>query len=250
MPATPYTTFLEVVNAVAMSVGHPTTSDVAGSSDESILRLGYYANLACSELVYLHNWQKLSKTCIMPIEAETVNQKERAFDLPVDFKAMTDDTQWDRTTQLPAIGPVNAQDWQWLVVRNTFITTRFLWRLRDNKLWIKSPPPPGHPEDFSFEYLSKYWAVDGLTEAPKERMLNNSDYHIFPWQLVVLFTRAKWMENEGYDSTSALADFRKAFNFETGTDKGATALTLVPGQGYPYINAIKNIPDTGYGSAY
>jgi hypothetical protein len=43
-------------------------------------------------------------------------------------------------------------------------------------------------------------------------------------------------------------DFQKALSYEVGTDKGATALSLVPGSGYPYLNAVKNIPDTGYGA--
>jgi hypothetical protein len=249
MAAEPGSTLIELVNAVAQSVGHPKTTEVASSQDEAILRIAYYVNIACQELLYMYQWQFLSKTSIIPIEADTPNQKEKAFDLPVDWKAMTDDTMWDRSTQLPAIGPVNPQDWQWLVVRNTYITTRMLWRIRDKKLWIKSPPPPGSPQDFSFEYVSRYWAIDGVTAEPKDKLTNNSDYALYPWQLVMLFTRAKWFENEGYDSSGAYLDFQKAFAYETGTDKGATALNLVPGTGYPYINAIKNIPDTGYGSS-
>jgi hypothetical protein len=67
---------------------------------------------------------------------------------------------------------------------------------------------------------------------------------------MILYTRVKWFENEGYDSSAAQADFLKAFNYESGTDKGATSLSLVPGVGYPYINAIRNLPDSGYGSSY
>jgi hypothetical protein len=245
-----YTTLIEVVNSVAQSVGHPKTTDVASSQDEAILRIAYYANVACTELSYMHNWQTLSKTAILAIEATTPNQREAEFDLPEDFRAMTDDTHWNRDTMLPAIGPVNPQDWQWLVVRNTQITTRFLWRIRGDKLWVKSPPPPGFPQNLSFEYLSKYWAVDGVTGQPKELMQQNSDYHIFPWQLVQLYTRTKWFSNEGFDATAAYADFLRSFNYETGTDKGASALSLVPGVGYPYISASRNIPDTGYGSAW
>lgn len=248
--AQPYCTLIEIVNTVARSVGHPTTTDVASAQDEAIMRIAYYANLACSELAIMHNWQSLSKTAVLLVEADTVGQQEKGFDLPADFKAMTDDTQWDRSTQLPAIGPVNAQDWQWLVVRNTMITTRFLWRIRQGQLWVKSPPPPGAPQPLSFEYLSKYWAVDGVTGAAKEVMAQNSDFHIFPWQLVILYTRSKFFSNEGFDATAAYSDFLKAFNYETGVDKGASTLALVPGTGYPYINAIKNLPDTGYGSAY
>lgn len=247
MPAQPYTSWLEIVNAVALSVGHPKTQDVATSQDEAILRLGYYANMSCNELMYMTQWEQYTKKATISIVADAPDQAEKAFDLPPDFKNMIDDTHWNRDTQLPAIGPVNAQDWQWLVVRQTKITTRCLWRIRAGQFWIKSPPVDA--ADLTFEYQSKNWAIDAITGNPKEMMESSGDYHLFPWNLVVLFTRHKWFENEGYDATATWDAFQKSLAFEIGQDKGATSLNLVPGMGYPYINAIKNIPDTGYGSA-
>ena len=245
MPAAAQTTLLEIVNGVAQSVGHPRTTDVASSQDESILRIAYYANIACTELSYVTNWQWLDKQGEITVVADTPTQAEKAFDLPTDFHAFLDDTQWNRSTQLPAVGPINPQDWQWLIVRKAMITTRLMWRIRGKQLWIKSPPV--NPQPFTFEYLSKYWAMDGDTDQPKDLMSKNTDYHLYPWQLPVLYTRAKWFENEGYDSTGAYSDFNRALQYEMGVDKAATALTLVPGAGYPYIDAVKNIPDTGYG---
>lgn len=247
MPAPVRTTLIEIVNTVARSVGHPATTDVAASQDEAILRIAFYANIACTELAYMHNWQWLDKEFSIQIAADYVNQPEKGFDLPSDFHAMLDDTHWNRNTQLPMIGPVNPQDWQWLIVRRTKITTRMMWRIRDKKLWIKSPPDPASPQTATFEYLSRNWAFNGATGNPQDAMTENSDYHNYPWQLPILYTRAKFFENEGYDATAAYSDFNRALQYEIGVDKGATALTLVPGQGYPYIDAVKNIPDTGYG---
>jgi hypothetical protein len=248
MPAPVGSTLLELVNSVAQSVGHPTTEDVAGSQDEAIRRLMFYSNMCGNELVYMYNWDFLSKSGEIMVAADSADQREKAFDLPVDFKCMTDDTQWNRSTQLPAVGPINAQDWQWLVVRNAQITTRMMWRIRQGKLWIKSPTID--PQPFTFEYLSKNWAVNGDSELPQDVMKANNDYHIFPPYLMILFTRFKWFENEGYDASASQRDFNKAFQWFTGTDKGASSISLVPGTGYPYINAARNIPDTGYGSAY
>jgi hypothetical protein len=249
MPAPTNTSLLEIVNAVAKSVGHPASTDVTASTDEAILRLAYYANIAGTELCYMNpgGWSSLQATATLSIFADTPGQREKGFDLPSDFKAMIDDTHWDASTQLPAIGPVNPQDWQWMVVRQAMITTRFLWRIRNKQIWIKSPPVS--PQNLTFEYISKFWAVDGGSGTKQDVMNKNDDYHVYPWQLMVLYTRAKWFENEGYDSTGAYLDFKKAYDYEVGSDKGATALSLVPGTGYPYISAIKNIPDTGYGAA-
>jgi len=139
MPASPNTTLLEIVNLVARSVGHPVTADVASTADEAILRMAYYANIAGSELAYMHTWQWLSKPGSISVVADMPDQSEKAYDLPTDFHAFADDTMWNRSTQLPAIGPINAQDWQWMIVRNAMITTRMMWRIRNKQLWIKSP---------------------------------------------------------------------------------------------------------------
>jgi hypothetical protein len=215
----------------------------------------YYANLAGQELLYMSDWQMLSQTAVIQIVADVAGQDAKGFNLPLDFKCMTDDTQWDSNTQLPAIGPINAQDWQSLIQRVGQITTRFLWRIRGGQLWIKSPPPPGSPQPFSFEYVSKYWAFNPNVSGnpadpptPVESMELDTSWHIYPPVLMVLYTRAKWFENEGYDASAAFADFQKAFNFEAGTDKAATALSLVPNAMYPFINATYNTPDTGFGS--
>lgn len=246
MPA-PYTTLIEVVNTVARSVGHPTTLDIPASQDEAIGRLTYYANLCGNELSVMDNWQFLTKTFQISIGADFGGQEEKGFDLPSDYHAMVDETQWNRNTQLPAVGPINAQQWQWLVVRQAMITTRFMWRIRDNKIWIKSPPSALTPQTLSFEYISKNWAIRAADGTPQELLVASADYHLFPWRLMVLYTRAKWLENEGFDSTAAYSDFRRMLNQFTGIDKGAATLHLVPGYGYPYIDVNKNIPDTGYG---
>lgn len=246
MAAPPFTTYIEVVNLALQSVGHPTTADVASSPDEAVLRMGFYANQACNELLYQYDWQDLIKPYEISIIADAPDQVEKAFALPSDFGNFIDDTQWNRSMQLPAIGPISPQDWQWMVVRRASVTTRFLWRLRGGQLWIKSPPVVAQP--LTFEYLSKDWARDADDESPKALMTKNADYHIFAWNLVVLLARAKWLEQEGYDSSAAKEDFQKAMDFYTGGDKGATSLSLVPGVGYPYINAVRNIPPTGFGS--
>lgn len=246
MAAQPHTKLIEVVTIVAQSVGHPVPADVASSADAAIIRMGYYANEAGTELAEMNKWQETQKRTELSIVAVTPGSDEEGFDLPTDFGSFTDDTQWDRSSQLPAIGPVNPQDWQWLVVREAMITTRFMWRIRLGQLWIKSPPSVATP--FSFEYQSKNWARDADTDAEIDYMVKNGDYHVYPWHLVVLLTRLKWLANEGYDTAQAQKDFDKALASKSGSNLGATALSLVPGVGYPYLSPDRNLPDTGYGS--
>lgn len=245
MAAKPHTTYIEVVQLACQAVGHPKPFDVASSTDEAILRMGFYANQACNDMVYMWDWQELVLPASLTIIADAPGQAEKAFALPTDFRTFVDDTLWNSSTLLPAIGPVNPQDWQWLKVRQALITTRFMWRFRGGQFWIKSPPVEA--QQMPYEYMTKNWAFDGDTDMPQDIMQKNSDYHLFPWNLIVLYTRAKWLKNEGYDDSAAMKDFKTAFDFETGSNFGATALSLVPGVGYPYITPERNLPDTGYG---
>ncbi len=246
MPAPAYTTYLEAVNLSLQSVGHPTTTDVASSTDEAVLRMGFYVNQACMELLFKNYWDHLIKKGTISVISDAPGQAEKGFDLPSDYAAFVDDTQWNTSTQLPALGPVSPQDWQWLVVRTASVTTRFMWRVRGGQLWIKSPPDTA--QDLIFEYLSKLWGTDedGVTRI--ERMSKNGDYHSYPWNLVVLLARLKWLKNEGFDTDAAEKDFNAALEFYTGADGGATVLSLVPNAELPYINAVRNLPPSGYGS--
>jgi hypothetical protein len=248
--AQPQTTLIELVNQVAKSVGHPVTVDIATSQDEAISRLAYYANIAGMELAYMNpgGWNALQKKVAIDVFSDTLGQSEKAFDLPTDFAAMIDDTQWNANSQLPALGPINPQSWQAMTVRNDSANMRFMWRIRNKQLWIKSPPDAANTQTIVFEYLSKYWAVKGSDGSATDIMKENGDYHIYPWQLMVLYTRAKWFENEGFDSSGAQMDFLKALNYELGADKGATSLSLVQGSAFPYLDPIRNLPDSGYGS--
>jgi len=248
--AQPQTTLIEVVNQVAKSVGHPVTVDIATSQDEAISRLAYYANIAGMELAYMNpgGWNSLQRKVAIDVFKDYPSQTEKPFDLPTDFAAMIDDTQWNMNTQLPALGPINPQSWQAMTVRGDTANMRFMWRIRNKALWIKSPPDAANTQTLVFEYLSKYWAVKASDGSPTDIMKENGDYHIYPWQLMVLYTRAKWFENEGFDSSGAQMDFLKALNYELGADKGATSLSLVRGSAFPYIDPIRNVPDSGYGS--
>jgi len=246
--ALPQTTLIEVVNQVAKSVGHPAAVDIATSQDEAIQRLAYYANIAGMELAYMNpgGWSSLQRRVAIDVVREYPSQTEGAYPLPADFAAMIDDTHWNANSQLPALGPINPQAWQAMTVRNDSANMRFMWRIRNKAICIKSPP--SEPQTLVFEYLSKWWAVRAEDESLTDIMHASADYHIYPWQFMVLYTRAKWFENEGFDSSGAQMDFLKALNYELGADKGATALSLIPGRAFPYLDMNRNVPDSGYGT--
>ena len=61
---------------------------------------------------------------------------QTAYDLPFDFESITDRTQWDKTKHWEALGPEDAQQWQWL--KSGYISTgpRIRWRILDNQFQV------------------------------------------------------------------------------------------------------------------
>jgi len=141
---------------------------------------------------------------------------------------------------------VSPQAWMRLDIRNPRVVMSFLWQIRDDKLWIQSPPETA--QRFAFMYISRGWIrdADSLT-LYKNMGTKNGDYVLFDEYLVTLLARVKWQQMKGFDSSAAMADFRLNYENRKGRGKGAPVLNMAPRAGFPYIDVMRNVPDTGYG---
>jgi hypothetical protein len=238
---------LAIVQNVAQMVSYPTPSDPAGDSDPSVQQMVQAVNMSATELLGLYDWQELTRTYNISIAADTPGQTEQAFDLPEDFYEWLDQTQWNSTNQWPAIGPISPQMWQNLLVNDVLPTMSFYWQVRDNSLYILAPPTEA--QTLTFMYQSIAWVQDQDNPTLyKNRATKNGDIILLDAFLVTLFTRAKWLEMKGLDSSAAMRDFHVNFENRKGQEKGAPVLNMVRTYGFPYLNALYNTPDTGFGS--
>lgn len=249
-----YATLAESVNAVCSMVGHPQSSDPAGSDDPAVKQMVTACNLANQQLMAMEQWQALQREMTIEIQAEApdVYVKEMYFDLPADFFAWIDQTQWNQTTMLPAMGPVSPQAWMTYVVRTTFPQLSIYWQVRENKLWVLNPPPYGTPFTFRAMYMSS-GIVLGEGSSPdtpifKSFATMNGDAWILDGTLVTLLGRAKYLAFKGFANDAAMLDFQTAYETRVKKPEGATVLNMTRAYGYPYLG-YGNMPDTGYGSA-
>ena len=240
-------TLLAIVQNVAQMVSYPNPSDPAGDSDPSVQQMVQAVNMSATELMSLYDWQSLTRTYEIAIEASTPGISEQAFDLPEDFYEWIDQTQWNSTNQWPAIGPISPQMWQNLLVRTVLPTMSFSWQVRDNSLYILAPPT--EEQTLTFMYQSIAWVQDqDNATLYKNRATKNGDTVLLDAFLVTLYTRAKWLEMKGLDSAAAMRDFHVNFENRKGQKKGSPVLNMVRSYGFPYLNALYNTPDTGFGS--
>jgi hypothetical protein len=229
-------TLSAIVQNVAALVGFPTPADPAGDTDPAVQQMVQSVNLAGIDLLSIADWQELTKT-----------HSEKAFDLPEDFYSFLDQTQWNSTMQWPAIGPVSPQMWQQLLIRQTLPTLSFYWQVRDNKLYILSPPTS--TQTLTFYYQSVAWVRDqDNSSLYKNRATKNGDVILLDAYLTTLLARVKWLEIKGLDSSSAMRDFQVNYENRKGNEKGANVLSMVRMNRFPYIQPLTNTPDTGYGS--
>ena len=174
----------------------------------------------------------------------TVTFSRTIYPLPPDYETITDNTHWDKTKHWQMLGPVDAQQWQWL--KSGYISTgpRVRWRILGNKFEIW--PPYNTQEYLGFEYRSKGF-VRSATDETKNSFTADTDTTVFDDRLLVLYTKLKYFQIKGFDTTSLQADYFRYLNVAKANDKGSATLSFAP---YPskVLIGYANIPDSGYGT--
>jgi hypothetical protein len=166
------------------------------------------------------------------------------YPLPPDYETITDNTHWDKTKHWQMLGPVDAQQWQWL--KSGYISTgpRVRWRILGNKFEIW--PPYNTQEYLGFEYRSKGW-VRSATDAVKNSFTLDTDTSVLDDSIIVLLTKLKYFQIKSFDTTALQQDYSRYLSIAKANDKGSATLSFAPAPSAVLIGWA-NIPDTGYGS--
>ena len=169
---------------------------------------------------------------------------QTAYDLPFDFERITNRTQWDKTKHWEALGPEDAQQWQWL--KSGYISTgpRIRWRILDNQFQVW--PPMNTQEYIGWEYKSSGWARSATNQI-KTSFTQDTDTSVLDDRIIVLYTKLKYFQIKAFDTTALQQDYQRYLSVAKAADKGAPNLSFAP---YPskVLIGYANIPDTGYGS--
>ena len=237
----------DVLNQAAAELGLTPVSDPFSSADPQFLQLRFLLNTAGKRLVYHYAWEHLQKEHIFFIDVDNV---ENEYDLPEDFAYMIDQTGWLRDQNVPLAGPLSPQDWQYLKGRNLLSSTIYAsFRLQNRKLRIFAQGQLDE-EEIAYEYISDRW-VTSVVDAGQGQteVLVGSDIVNYEPTLTTLYLKARWLGAKGFDTTKADNEFSDAFLAWTGMNKSAPKLNAAKNYlGYPYLDAWRNLPDSGYGN--
>lgn len=168
------------------------------------------------------------------------------YPLPADYLTITNRTQWQKTKHWEMLGPVNAQQWQWLISGYIATGPRVRWRILGNlfQIW----PAAYNEQELGFEYRSKAFVVSP-TNQPQNLFTNDQDTTIFDDRLIVTYTKLKYFQIKGFDTSALQQEYNRYLSVVKANDKGAATLSFAPSPTQVLIGWA-NIPDTGYGEGY
>lgn len=213
-------TLLQLVQDAADELSLNRPGIVASSQDQDVRQLQALANALGNELVKSWEWQLLLSEYTFTTTTAT------QYALPSDYDRLVNDTQWDRTSRWPGIGPVSSQDWAWLKGQQIASVPRYRFRILGNQFTVYPTPSSGYT--YAFEYVKKNWivAVDGVTY--KSRFTADDDTHLFDDRLMVSGLKAKYLAAKGLDSTIAQQEFLERLEMCKAHDQAAPKLSLGP----------------------
>jgi len=245
-----YRFYTQAITTDATTVNGSTILTVDGATDISNVDSQWQlTGYNIPQDTYVVSANNTTKEIIMSQQAsgdgvQSVVIAQTAYDLPADFEAITDRTQWDKSKHWESLGPESPQQWQWL--KSGYISTgpRIRWRILDNQFQIW--PVMNTQEYLGWEYRSKGWAR-GADGTVKNSFTADSDTTVFDDRIMVLFTKMKYWGIKGFDTTLLQQDYQRYLSVAKANDKGAPNLSFAP---YPskVLIGYANIPDTGYGS--
>ena len=210
-------TLLELVQQVTGELGVNRPSFVVGNNDPQIVQFLALVNRLGRDIAKQYEWQRLNKEFSV-----TTVQGTPTYALPSDWLYQINQTEWDRTSRWPLIGPATTQEWQ--IYKSAIISEGPNLRFRIANGFLEVDPPTGGL-DLSFFYVSRNW-IDGADGLGYDKFQADGDRSVFDDSLMVTGLKAQWKASKGLDGTFDAAEFRTMLDTIKAQDKGAQKLSL------------------------
>jgi hypothetical protein len=217
-----FDTAANVISDAAIELGlvSEAVSDPFSSSDTKIVQLVALLKNAGRELVLAHPWSHLQLTHTFTTSAGVAQ-----YTLPLAVSRLVDQTQWNRSTQLPLGGPLSAQGWQHLKADSVGGVVDVYFRQRGATLELH--PTPASAMTIAMEYLTRYWvAVDDSFTPEDDVPTAAGNFLLFNSVLLTRKLKLAWLEAKGFDASAAMRAYEDAWAMATSADGSSPVLRL------------------------
>lgn len=234
-------TVLTIVQAAAARVGIPVPSTVFASTDDQVIQLRALLNQSGMEMSSAADWVRLQTQHSFTTTATEV----QADGLPDDFDHFMNNTMWDRTTDRPVYGPLNAVEWQREKAGPTFTSVYYAFRIRGTDFLLTPTPSAG--DEIYYEYITTKWAETaagvGITEFSTDTDVSRMPEELHTLDLIWRFKAAK-----GLDYNPEFLTFQRELDEHAGRSGGAPVLNMsLP---MPYRRYQPNVPEGNWPGTY
>lgn len=165
------------------------------------------------------------------------------YSLPSDYDRQIDRTHWDKSKHWEMLGPLSAQQWEWLI--SGYISTGPRIRYRIFGGYFQIWPFTGTDDTIGYEYISNGWVTSAAGVA-KTSFTADDDTCIFPDRLMVEGLKHRYFQVKGFGDVF-LAEYEKQLAIAFGNDQGSQMLSMAPRVSGILITSA-NLPDSGYGA--
>lgn len=215
-------TLLTIVQRHCQRSGLPVPTTVYGSSDTQVQQLMGLLEEEGADLAARGAWEGITfEATHTTLAAE--DQGAIATIAATGFKYIKNDTIWDRTDDLPVLGPLSPQDWQMLKGMAT-TSPRYQFRIRGGKLLANPTPTAGHT--WAFEYVSKYWITNSDGDTYRQYFGADGDLVLVPDELLLMGLRWRWKKEKGLDYAEDFRTYEMQVKDAIGRDAGKTVLNM------------------------
>lgn len=238
-----FDTAVNIINDAAVELGLYSTdiADPFASTDPSVVLLIRLLKGLGQDLARDFAWTQLQAEATIA----TVDGQD-SYALPDDFGRVIDQTQWNRSQQMPLAGPASPQEWQLLKAVDAAGAVFKIFRTKNDRVYVT--PTPTSTETLKYEYVRRWWVMpDAQTEPLRDTLEESADVLWFDRRLLVAGLKLRFREARGFDTTAEERRYAEALSRAKGGDGAAPVLSITGGGGLPLLSG-RNVPETGFGS--
>lgn len=234
LPRGTYTTLLDIIRRFMERTGLPKPAFSIGNTDTQVAQILGLLEEATEEIVMRNarGWQMLNRQAIFQTKAQEVQGS--LSELAPGFRAVINDTLFNRTTRLPIYGPLLPMERQATKALQTAGPYYRYW-IANDELHFYPIPPAG--QTIAFEYTSTAAWSDGKTPVTySEYPESDTAICLFPKPVMIAQLRWRWKKEKGLEYAEDFAMAERLLNAAIAADGtrrvvdlGGTDLVARPG---------------------
>jgi hypothetical protein len=187
-----------------------------------------------------HRWTALITSTTITTVSGTASYALSTY--AAGFRAFANLSQWDRTNNMPLLGPASGADWQFLKSSVSSTTTINRWfRIAGTSIYIH--PTPTSADTLAFDYYDKRWITKQSDSSYATTFSSDNDTCRLDEDLITMGLKWRFLQAKGMPFEPEYKEYESIKEQLLADEGGKGSINL----GIT-ARVLSQIPDTGFGS--